>query len=236
MHLVLPSHFPVMRLLFEFRRLSRISYIMLSLNLVLLIMAVNILPSVSQSLVSDTEFDHAPNISFSVPSSCAHKWFGSSSYDATYLNAAIAVGRSCAVVTRQGCINPWECEGTPCDTLQSLCSTQYSTVFLQYIASGPITGTTSFNGYRPDRKLLGVTASLVSAASYDPSWRYVAKPPCCGTCRLQGDEAQLYAWPNTEVPTHSNISIGAIKISQSTVVTSIKDQVSYTLVSNGFTL
>ncbi len=193
-------------------------------------MAVNIsLPSLpSFASVPAQGFQINPS---TIPSSCTNVWPGIHNLD-----ASIVIGRSCAVFTSQGCSNSWDCTGVACNTLNSLCSTQFSTDFLQYIATGTVTGTTSISGYYPDSKNLGMTGSLVSASSYNPSWKYTAKPPCCGSCSLDGGTVQVYVWPSTDATKPSAIAAGAADKNQSATVTSSRNQTARTLVSDGFTL
>ncbi len=72
--------------------------------------------------------------------------------------------------------------------LRSLCASQYSAGYSNFIKTGSIVAEYTTSDY------------YVQPAYYNESWQFVATSPCCQTCYLSGGNVQVQYWP-TPAPT-----------------------------------
>ena len=170
------------------------------------------------------------------PSSCTRVWPG-----VTYFEPSITVGPSCAVLQTDNIPNSWDfafsCASgdSGCSTLSSLCSTQFETELSHFLTTGRKNTTTSFYGYHETGGVY--IPSWITAASYDPSWKYTGTSPCCGSCSIDGGTVEVYVWPATDDSNRSTATVAPLNSNQSAHFPLHQNHsIAGTLVSDGFTL
>ncbi len=184
-----------------------------------------------------------------IPSSCIQQWS-----KVKYLESGITIGRSCAVYKKQPTIhmqNYLSCTrgDQGCTSRRRNCISEYDEVMSRFVATGTITGSTNIYGYWASLNVsqtvfdtgafssffaANAASSLVSAASYNPSFVYTSQSSCRGACSLNEESVQVFVWPTSTVS--SNATTIAGKNQSTNGILNKNETRPYTLVSGGFTL
>ena len=162
--------------------------------------------------------------------SCLKPWSGFDLFE-----PSVTIGRNCAVYRSDNSYISWlqgSCvpEVTTCSSAFAFCYDRYAESLRLYEKFGVISGTTSVRGryHDAEEKLeLSNLTTWMSPAVYDPPWKHIAKPPCCGPCSLGGGTFQVHVWPNSQAS--KNFKDTDISENQS-------ESMSHILISDGFTL